>query len=298
MISIKYIGLTLKDIIFSIILSACINGIHLNRNFLFILLIIFLLLNTTNLMKWKIYHANQRRNIGIWLLFSIILVISFKYFFVCIIDVGIWIYMLVYDFCILEINALKYEDEMQFVEKVRIAQNFNNTVLLDQYAKEKMVRYLQRKNKVSKFLRYFPLIWKTQISIYRLGRTWIIMGMILFMICLGICKMPICWTLPFFATRRNSLYVIVRQYICRFSIDFTEYGSTVGQYSRKSHRWSIYTYIGKSNCETVYGDTNYNCLWRRNYNGFCCKQRYSANTVWVYNTYMCDSPEFLARSDI
>ena len=197
MISIKYIGLTLKDIIFSIILSACINGIHLNRNFLFILLIIFLLLNTTNLMKWKIYHANQRRNIGIWLLFSIILVISFKYFFVCIIDVGIWIYMLVYDFCILEINALKYEDEMQFLEKVRIAQNFNNTVLLDQYAKEKMVRYLQRKNKVSKFLRYFPLIWKTQISIYRLGRTWIIMGMILFMICLGICKMPICWTLPF-----------------------------------------------------------------------------------------------------
>ena len=56
--------------------------------------------------------------------------------------------MLVYDFCILEINALKYEDEMQFLEKVRIAQNFNNTVLLNQYAKEKMVRYLQRKNKV------------------------------------------------------------------------------------------------------------------------------------------------------
>ena len=60
-------------------------------------------------------------------------------------------YMLVYDFGVLEINALKYEDEMQFLEKVRIAQNFNNTVLLDQYAKEKMVRYLQRKNKVSNF---------------------------------------------------------------------------------------------------------------------------------------------------
>ena len=173
MISIKYIGLTLKDIIFSIILSACINGIHLNRNFLFILLIIFLLLNTTNLMRWKIYHANQRR------------------------DIGIWLYMLVYDFGVLEINALKYEDEMQFLEKVRIAQNFNNTVLLDQYAKEKMVRYLQRKNKVSNFLYYFPLIWKAQISIYRLGRNWIIMGMILFTICLGIYKMPFYWTLPF-----------------------------------------------------------------------------------------------------
>ena len=173
MISIKYIGLTLKDIIFSIILSACINGIHLNRNFLFILLIIFLLLNTTNLMRWKIYHANQRR------------------------DIGIWMYMLVYDFGVLEINALKYEDEMQFLEKVRIAQNFNNTVLLDQYAKEKMVRYLQRKNKVSNFLYYFPLIWKAQISIYRLGRNWIIMGMILFTICLGIYKMPFYWTLPF-----------------------------------------------------------------------------------------------------
>ena len=28
-------------------------------------------------------------------------------------------YMLVYDFGVLEINALKYEDEMQFLEKVR-----------------------------------------------------------------------------------------------------------------------------------------------------------------------------------
>ncbi|MFR4633205.1 MAG: hypothetical protein ACLT8I_11595 [Blautia faecis] len=63
--------------------------------------------------------------------------------------------MLVYDFGVLEINALKYEDEMQFLEKVRIAQNFNNTVLLDQYAKEKMVRYLQRKNKVSNFYTTF-----------------------------------------------------------------------------------------------------------------------------------------------
>ena len=191
-------AIIIKDIIFSIILSACINGIHLNRKFLFILLIIFLLLNTTNLMRWKIYHANQRRDIGIWLLFSIILVISLKYFFMCIIiDIGIWMYMLVYDFGVLEINALKYEDEMQFLEKVRIAQNFNNTVLLDQYAKEKMVRYLQRKNKVSNFLYYFPLIWKAQISIYRLGRNWIIMGMILFTICLGIYKMPFYWTLPF-----------------------------------------------------------------------------------------------------
>lgn len=51
-IPVYYEELTLKDIIFSIILSACINGIHLNRNFLFILLIIFLLLNTTNLMRY------------------------------------------------------------------------------------------------------------------------------------------------------------------------------------------------------------------------------------------------------
>lgn len=40
-------------------------------------------------------------------------------------------------------------------------------------------------------------IWKAQISIYRLGRNWIIMGMILFTICLGIYKMPFYWTLPF-----------------------------------------------------------------------------------------------------
>ena len=97
----------------------------MNRNFLFILLIIFLLLNTTNLMRWKIYHANQRRDIGIWLLFSIILVISLKYFFMCIIiDIGIWMYMLVYDFGVLEINALKYEDEMQFFGKSTYCSKF------------------------------------------------------------------------------------------------------------------------------------------------------------------------------
>lgn len=97
---------------------------------------------------------------------------------------------------------------MQFLEKVRIAQNFNNTVLLNQYAKEKTVRYLQR-NKVSNFLCHFPLIWKAQISIYRLGRNWIIMGMILFAICLGIYKMPFHGIATVFATRRNSLYVML-----------------------------------------------------------------------------------------
>ena len=61
----------------------------------------------------------------LWLLFSIILVISLKYFFMCIIiDIGIWMYMLVYDFGVLEINALKYEDEMQFLEKSTYCSKF------------------------------------------------------------------------------------------------------------------------------------------------------------------------------
>ena len=38
-----------------------------------------------------------------------------------------------------------FEDEMQFLEKVRIAQNFNNTVLLDQYAKALTVKVVVSK---------------------------------------------------------------------------------------------------------------------------------------------------------
>lgn len=210
MISIKYMGLTLKHMIFSIFLSGCINGIHLNRNFWFILLLIFWLLNTTTLMRWKRYHRNQRgRDGGIWLLFSMLGAISLKYSFMCIINVTIWMFLLFYDFCVLEIDVLKYEDEMQFVEKVHIAQIFNNTVLLDQYAKEKLVRYLPEKNKASKSLCHFPLLWKAQTSIYRLGRNWITMGIILFMLCLMIYKVPFCWTLPFLEQKEIRYFLLL-----------------------------------------------------------------------------------------
>ena len=43
-----------------------------------------------------------------------------------------------------------------FLEKVRIAQNFNNTVLLDQYAK-KNGEIFTEKNKVIQFLYYFSI---------------------------------------------------------------------------------------------------------------------------------------------
>lgn len=198
MILIKYMGLTLKHLIFSFLISGCINGMYWNKNFLFIVLFLFLLLNTTTLIRWKRYHRTQRViDSGIWLLFSIILAMSLKYSFLCMLNIAIWLFLLFYDFCVLEIDVLKYEEEMQFAEKVRIAQNFHNTVLLEQYAKEKLVRYLPKKNKVSKSLFQFPLLWKVQTSIYRLGRNWIIMGTVLFFLCLMIYHIPFFWTLPF-----------------------------------------------------------------------------------------------------
>lgn len=54
-----------------------------------------------------------------------------------IVTVGVWISMVLYDFLTLKLNIVKYEDEMQFAEKIFVAQNYNNTVLLNQYAKEK-----------------------------------------------------------------------------------------------------------------------------------------------------------------
>ncbi|WP_207719160.1 hypothetical protein, partial [Blautia massiliensis (ex Durand et al. 2017)] len=255
----------------------------------------FLLLNITNLMRWKIYHANQRRDIGIWLLFTITLAISLKYFLMCIVDITIWMYVLIYGFCILEINALKYEDEMQFVEKLRIAQNFNNTVLLDQYAKEKMVRYLQRKNKVSNFLYYFPLIWKAQISIYRLGRNWIIMGMILFTICLGIYKMPFYWTLPFLQQEEIRYMLLLGSIFAVFRLTLRSMVQQLDSILEKATD-GLFIPISENRIVKQFMVIPITIVCGKGI--FCCKQRYSANTVWVYNTYMCDSPEFLARSEI
>ena len=124
------------------------------------------------------------------------------------------------------------------------------------------------------------------------------MGMILFTICLGIYKMPFYWTLPFLQQEEIRYMLLLGSIFAVFRLTLRSMVQQLDSILEKSHRWSIYSYIGKSNCETVYGDTNYNCLWRRNYNGFCCKQQYSANTVRVCNTYMCDSPESLARSEI
>ena len=42
----------------------------------------------------------------------------------------------------LNINYLKYENDIKYLDKVLVAQNNNDTILLNQYSKEKFARKL------------------------------------------------------------------------------------------------------------------------------------------------------------
>ena len=57
----------------------------------------------------------------------------------------------------LNINYLKYENDIKYLDKVLVAQNNNDTILLNQYSKEKIARKLYGKE-------YMPELFK-KISI-------------------------------------------------------------------------------------------------------------------------------------
>ena len=78
----------------------------------------------------------------------------------------------------LNINYLKYENDIKYLDKVLVAQNNNDTILLNQYSKEKIARKLYGKEYMPDFLKKYPLVWKAVISISRIGKLPIIIGIV------------------------------------------------------------------------------------------------------------------------
>ena len=132
--------------------------------------------------------------------------------------IGIWLALALFDFLILELNTAKYEEEMRFREKILVAQNYNNTVLLNQYAKEKKVRYLPQSQNVSKLLSRNPLIWKAKTSIYRLSKDLIAIGVVLFGISLSIYKIPLFWSLPFLEQKETRHFLLIGSIFAIFQL--------------------------------------------------------------------------------
>lgn len=217
---IKFTGIILKHFIFVLFFAFCINGINFNRYFYLTIISVFCVLNAGCLLRWKIYHKGKRtwQDAGIWLLLwsSAMLLITQPY--IIIVTAGVWISMVLYDFLALKLNIVKYEDEMQFAEKILVAQNYNNTVLLNQYAKEKKVRYLPKREKISKMMSRTPLVWKAKTSIYRLSKDLIIIGAVLFVIALSIYKIPFFWSMPFLEQKEIRYILLIGSIFAVFQL--------------------------------------------------------------------------------
>ena len=82
------------------------------------------------------------------------------------------------------------------MERVLVAQNNNNIVLLSQYAKEKIAMSAPKTVKSSSMLLKYPLIWKAFISINRTGKNGLIIGAVSFILTFMVYTIPFFWQFP------------------------------------------------------------------------------------------------------
>ena len=202
LLRLKMIGKIIKHLVITFCLSISVNGFHFNENFFVIQLFLFCLLENTALLSWQIYHnksINKRLAKIIWLITCLTVFLSYLLPYVVMLNLTIWLILLIHSLFALDLNRPKYEAQMIFMDKVFVAQNHNNTVLLSQYAEEKKLFSLSYQNKTinKKFISKYPLIWKSKTSIFRLGKDKIMKGIVIFVIAFLIYKNPIFWSLPF-----------------------------------------------------------------------------------------------------
>lgn len=220
LIHIKLMGISLKHFILAFFLTVCISGMQFDRMFYLTMISVFCVLNAGCLLRWKVYHKGKRAwlDAGIWCLLCFPAMLLSICPYVAILTAGVWSLMALYDLFALKLNLVKYEDEMQFAEKILAAQNYNNTVLLNQYAKEKKVRYLSRGKKASKLLLRAPLVWKAGTSICRLSKDFIIAGAVLFAIGPAIYKIPFFWSMPFLEQKEIRSFLLIGSVFAIFQL--------------------------------------------------------------------------------
>lgn len=202
LLALKMLGKIFKHILISLCLSVSVTGFHFNKEFFVIQLFIFCLLENTALLSWQIYHRKGKiRHAAkmIWLILWVIPFLSYLSPYVVMLIFLLWLILLIDSLFILDLNRPKYEAEMMFMEKILTAQNHNNTVLLSQYAEEKKLFSLSQQNRTlnQKFISKYPFIWKSKTSIFRLEKSKIIIGIVIFVGTFFVYKNPVFWSLPF-----------------------------------------------------------------------------------------------------
>lgn len=203
LLRLKMIGKAMKHLVVTFCLTIYVNGFHFNSEFFVILISLFCLLESTILLSWKIYH-NKSKSTHLWSKTNwfIICITAFLSQFspyMLIISFIIWLMLVFHSLFVLNLNRPKYEAEMIFMEKLLVAQNHNNTILLSQYAEEKKLFALSHQHKPihKNLISKYPLTWKAKTSIYRLGKNKIMIGIVIFVITFLIYKIPVFWSLPF-----------------------------------------------------------------------------------------------------
>ena len=152
------------------------------------------------MLRWELYHKNEMSGswkfVLLWGIATGIFIAARFIVEITVINVIFVIMLYFHCFYRVRINWMKYEDEMYFEEKILSAQNYNQMILLNSYAKEKKLRNIKGRKKFSKIAGKYPLLWKSAISILRLNKNTIITGILIFGITFTIYKSPIFWVFP------------------------------------------------------------------------------------------------------
>lgn len=199
-IRMKYLLHMIKHVLIAVFLTLCIRGINWNMGFLQTVVLLYSYLEITSMLRWELYHKNEMRGswkfVFLWGIATGIFIVAHFISEITAMNVVFVIMLYFHCFYRIHINWMKYEDEMRFEEKILSAQNYNQMVLLNSYAKEKKLRNIKGRKKLSKIGSKYPLLWKSAVSVFRLNKGIIIAGILIFGITFTIYKFPIFWSIP------------------------------------------------------------------------------------------------------
>lgn len=200
MVTFKWMYYCFKYIIISGLITICTVGLNKFEYQWKLTIIYFIALMGGALLSWMIYNTKKKNKKQIFqlyiLVFTVLGLLSKEYFIALILDVFFLLILFLYVMLYLRIDYYKYNNDIVYLEKILVAQNFNNTVLLNQYAKEKISRSVSPINKQSRLLKNFPVMWKAAISISRLGKLGIGISIGAFVIPFCIYTIPFMWQIP------------------------------------------------------------------------------------------------------
>lgn len=212
----KYVQVTIKNLVLSLLLSICICGFYFKIQFFLILFHILLFKEAGDFLGWLLYHCRQQKNKLLLQGVSLVLVLNFWFcnlwssmvFISLIIGVSAVLYSAIF----LKLDYFKYEMDISYLEKILAAQNSKNTILLNQYAKEKIAVSLPTEKTDSKILKNYPFLWKAFGSIKRTNKVPLYVGGCLLLVSFLI------YTVPFFAQFPFLEIAAVRYFLFLFGI--------------------------------------------------------------------------------